>query len=142
MALDGWYGIDWPAIVGTLKSRAAAVGLRVAFHSTTDLFKSREIIADYRRAFTETSDPGFGIVNTDGHISDLMDAEKVQNLRAAIETASGSDGLIVYGVGAAIPELCDGYDVRCYFDKTRQPILWEMWGGQLIPFGWNEPKRD
>ena len=54
---------------------------------------------------------------------------------------SGVDAVIVYGPGAAIPELSDSYDLRFYFDKTRQPILWEMWDGKLIPFGWSEPDR-
>jgi hypothetical protein len=104
-----------------------------------DLFKSRDEIAAYKRRFTETDDPGFGVVNTDGYISDLVVPGKRDELRAELAAARGIDAVIVYGAGAAVPELNESYDLRFYFDKTRQPILWSMWGGRLIPFGWSEP---
>jgi hypothetical protein len=141
VAFDGWYGVDWPRVIAALQAQAAAAGLELAFRALADSFKSREAIAAYKRAFTETDDPGFGVVNTDGRIADLLAGDKLAGLRAELAAASGVDALIVYGPGAAIPELDDGYDCRFYFDKTRQPILWEMWDGKLIPFGWHEPDR-
>lgn len=141
VAFDGWYGIDWPSLIAALPPPAAAAGLKVSFRAILDAFKSREEIAAYKRAFTETDDPGFGVVNTEGHIIDLLSPEKLAGLRAALAAPAGVDAVIVYGPGAAIPELNDSYDLRFYFDKTRQPILWEMWDGKLIPFGWNGPDR-
>jgi len=142
LALDGWYNIDWPAVIAALNKEAAAAGLKLTCRPIVSVFRSREELAACKRAFTETSDPGFGVVNTDGHIADLMAPDKVAALKADLAKASGSDAVIVYGPGAAVPALCDAYDLRVYFDKTRQPILWEMWDGKLIPFGWDEPKKD
>ncbi len=142
LALDGWYNIDWPAITAVLQKAAAASGLKLICRPIMATFRSRDAIADYKREFTETADPGFGVVNTDGCIADLMEEGKVAALKEELSAASGADTVIVYGAGAAVPALCQSYDVRVYFDKTRQPILWEMWDGKLIPFGWDEPKPD
>ncbi len=142
LGFDGWYNIDWPAITVALGRQAQAAGLKVLFRPAVELFKARDEIAAYKRAFTETADPGFGVVDTDGRIADLMVSAKVAALKAELAKASGVDAVIVFGPGAAVPELCDIYDCRFYFDKTRQPILWEMWDGKLIPFGWDEPKPD
>ncbi|MEI6972177.1 MAG: hypothetical protein WCL44_11770 [bacterium] len=142
LALDGWYNIDWPAVIAALQKQAKRVGLKIEFCSINDVFRSREEIAAYKSDFTETDDPGFGVVNTDGHITDLMDPASVALLKSGLAAEDGADAIIVYGAGSAVPELCDGYDLLFYFDKTRQPILWEMWGGKLVPFGWGEPKKD
>ena len=142
LAFDGWYDIDWPSLVGALAQQADAAGVSLVFHSITTVFQPREVIEHYKRQFTETDDPGFGVVNRDGQIADLMDLAKVAALRDALTHATESDAIIVYGAGAAIPALCDDYDLRYYFDKTRQPILWEMWDGKLTPFGWAAPKAD
>ena len=40
-----------------------------------------------------------------------------------------------------VPELNEHYDLRVYFDKPRQPLLWEMWDGKLVPFGFPKNNR-
>ena len=142
IACDGWYDIAWPAIIAALRQQAEAVNITIAFRAITEVFLPHEAIAAYTRQFTEGDDPGFGVVNTDGHISDLMAPAKITALRADLLQATGVDAVIVFGAGASVPELSEAYDLRFYFDKTRQPILWEMWDKQLVPFGWNEPKTD
>ena len=142
IAFDGWYDIDWPSIIARLQEKAVAAGISISYYSINTVFKPVAEIEAYKRAFTETDDPGFGVVNTDGRISDLIAPEKVAALRRELETRAGKGRVIVYGSGAAVPELADAYDVRFYFDKTRQPILWEMWDGKLVPFGWDVPKAD
>ena len=142
MALDGWYNIDWPALTDALGQQAESSRLTLAFRPAVECFQPRDRIAAYKRAFTETGDPGFGVVNIHGHIADLMDPAKIAALKTELANASGCDAMIVYGCGAAVPKLCDDYDARFYFDKTRQPILWEMWDGKLVPFGWDEPRKD
>jgi hypothetical protein len=139
VAFDGWYGIDWVSLIVALKSQLATAGLEVSFRPILEAFKSRKEIATYKRAFAETDDPGFGVVNNDGRIIDLLSAEKLAAVRAALVAPGGTDAVVLFGPGAAIPELNDHYDLRFYFDKTRQPILWDLWGGKLIPFGWSEP---
>lgn len=116
------------ASIGWLIDQA---GLDIAFIPITRIFTSIADIEEYKRAFTMTADPGFGIVNTDGHISDLLEAAQLATLQTELSECTTSS-IIVYGAGAAIPELSGFYDLRCYFDKTRQPILWEMWDSKLI----------
>jgi len=139
VAFDGWYGIDWESVIAALQLHAAGVGLKLSFRAILDAFKSQEDIVAYKRVFVETDDPGFGIVNTDGYLSELLSPEGLAALRADLAAPAGVDALVVHGAGAAIPELSDSYDLRFYFDKTTQPILWEMWDGKLIPFGWSKP---
>ncbi len=141
IAFDGWYGIDWPAVLTAVQAQAASACLAVAARSITEVFRPREQLSAYKRAFTETDDPGFGVVNTDGTIPDLMEPGRIAALKADLAGAQG-DAIVVHGAGAAIPALSDGYDLRFYFDKTRQPILWDLWGGKLVPFGWTEPQKD
>ena len=130
VALDGWYGVDYAAVVEALKAR----GCTAEFVNVNTLFLDDEAIAVYKKPFI-TDDPGFGYCNMDGSIIDIMDKEKVAALKASLKK-----GVVVYGCGAAIPELFDGYAVTMYMDKTRQPLLWQMWDGKLAPFGSDEPK--
>jgi hypothetical protein len=139
VAFDGWYGVEWQPLIASVQEQAVASGLKISFRPVQEAFRSREDIVAYRREFTETDDPGFGVVNNAGRIIDLVSSEKLVALRVAIAAPAGADATIVYGAGAAIPELQKSYDLQFYFDKTRQPILWEMWDGKLVPFGWNEP---
>ncbi len=132
VALDGWYGVDFADVVAKLQ----AAGVAAKFISTTGLYKDAAAIADYKQPFI-TDDPGFGYCNMEGRIIDLMDADKVAALKAELTA-----GVVVYGYGAAIPELFDGYDKTIYFDKTRQPMLWQMWDGKLIPFASDAPSAN
>jgi hypothetical protein len=139
VAFDGWYGIDWDALVAALRARAGAE-LKLTFRAVSETFKSHEEIIAYKRAFIEADDPGFGIVNNDGRIIDLVAPERLTLLHSFLGAITTVDAVIVYGPGAAIPELDEQYDLRFYFDKTRQPILMDLWDGALIPFGWSEPR--
>ncbi len=131
VALDGWYGVDFGVIIGLLKKELSQKGKDVEFVNINSVFKSQDEISAYKQTYI-TDDPGFGYVNSDGRISDIMDANKVAELKEKIANAGE---IIVFGFGAAVPELFDSYDTTFYFDKTRQPLLWEMWDGKLTPFG-------
>ncbi len=129
VALDGWYGVDFARIVDALKNSGAGV----EFININEIFQPREMLAAYKQPFI-TDDPGFGYCNMDGRIIDLIDREKLAALKSRLKA-----GIVVYGYGAAMPELFETYAVTYYFDKTRQPLLWQMWDGKLVPFGQNEP---
>lgn len=131
VALDGWYGVDYAGVVEGLKILCDA-----EFININTVFRTEQEIAQYKQAFI-TDDPGFGYCNMEGRIIDLMDRAKVDALRGKLKK-----GVVVYGCGAAIPELFDGYCKSLYFDKTRQPLLWQMWDGKLAPFGQDAPKSD
>ena len=125
-----------------MKSKGDLSNLSLKFRSIIEVFKDLEDITAYKNNFTEINDPGFGIANRDGRIQDLLKDDKVALLKRELESDTGSDAVVVFGAGAAVEELNDVYDLIFYFDKTRQPILWEMWDGKLVPFGRNKPDPD
>ena len=139
VAFDGWYGVEWGEIVASIREAADRAGMKIQFQHINTVFKPIDYINQYKKTYV-TDDPGFGYVNSGGHIQDLMDAAKVQNLKATMEgvrqqNSSSPSAFAVFGSGAAISELNDAYDLKFYFDMTNQPTLWKMWDGGLIPFG-------
>ncbi len=143
VAFDGWYGVDWAAITKTLRGAAKQAGKDICFRSVNAVFKDSLALARYKQAFI-TDDPCFGQVNTNGHLSDMLDAGKVDGLRNELRSAQkdkhGPVAVVAFGTGAAVPELSEAYDLCFYFDKTRQPLLWQMWEGNLAPFGRDKPE--
>ena len=131
VALDGWYGVDFGGIVKQLKSS----GVNAEFIPINSVYKPIDEIKAYKQPFI-TDDPSFGWCNMEGRIIDLMEAEKVTALKSKL-----AKGVVVYGYGSAIPELLDGFDKTVYFDKTRQPLLWQMWDGELVPFASEQPDK-
>ena len=140
IALDGWYGIDWKAVAGHIDDALKEKGMSCKFVDARTLFYPLEKINQYKQDFI-TDDPAFGRANINGKMQDIMDAEKIEALKAAIKDP-GEDVVIVYSPGAAISELIDSYDRVFYFEKTHQTVLWLMWDGKLIPFGCEAPRND
>ncbi len=138
IAIEGWYGVDFKNIFNLIKDEAEKQKLTVTGKSSASLYKSSEEIAQYSAKYL-TDDPSFGWVNSDGHLIDLLNPEALQELR---ELKFESDLLIVYGPGVAVKELSDLYDLVIYADYTMQPMLWQMWDGELIPFGSDEPDKN
>jgi hypothetical protein len=146
VAFDGWYGIQWKEIVTSLQKDLKNEKLSAEAVHINTVFKPPDKIEAYKEPYF-SDDPSFGIVNTDGMIRDIVDEAKLDELRSTLSTIQEENGVglqvfIVYGPGAAIPDLNDSYDLRFYFDTTKQSVLWKMWGGELIPFGQSHPKKD
>ena len=131
IALDGWYGVDFKGIADKLNSLLSA-----DFVASHTLYKSLEAMKEYKQP-NITDDPGFGYVNSDGEIYDLMDEDKVASLASTLK--SSDKAVIVYGYGSAVAKLQDCYDAIIYFDKTMQSMQWQMWDGDMIPFGLDCP---
>ena len=125
VAFDAWYGVEFDKIVSLFPD--------YSLKAISEVFKSTEKIAEYKQTWI-TDDPSFGYCNLDGYIIDLVDKAKLEALKVNLSTSTDQIQL-VYGYGAAIPELAGCFDLIFYFDKTRQPILWQMWDGELVPFG-------
>ncbi|MCC8180417.1 MAG: hypothetical protein LIP23_05850 [Planctomycetes bacterium] len=141
---DSWYGIDWPAVVGCFRAQASQRGVEIECLDMVERFVDPAAIAAYKAPFIG-EDPAFGVVNTNGVIADLLDQDKVKKLAATLADAakkSGKKVVVVYGCGALVEPLAAHCHIKAYFDKTRQPILWEMWDGKLIPFGQTDAKAD
>jgi len=132
VALDGWYGVDFSTIVKRLSKECEGY----QFISVNQIYKNIDDINEYKKEFI-TEDPAFGYCNMDGSIIDLMDMDKLAALKDNLKK-----GVVVYGYGAAVPELFNAYDKTIYLDKTRQPMLWQMWDGKLIPFGLEQPAAE
>ena len=128
-AFDGWYGVNWSGVISLFPNCAA--------YDMSLVYKAPNEIAAYKKPFL-TDDPGFGYVNSEGHIIDIIDREKLGSCKAKLAEKTG-ETRILYGYGAAIPETAGTVDLIFYFDKTRQPILWDMWEGRLVPFGEKSP---
>ena len=133
LILDGWYGIDWKTIVPALQSRlnnAKALSCASIYYDSAKL-------AELKKEWI-TEDPCFGKVNNIGTLDDFIDPARLK----AFEENCPDEFFIVYGPGAlkCFPGCKDS--VRCYFDMTADPMLWQMWNGELVPFGSAEPRKD
>jgi hypothetical protein len=141
VAFDGYYGVDWPVIQREISTSAHRAGLQIDWIPAANLFSPQEKIAAYTKSFTDIGDPGFGRVNDNGRLEDLIDHDHCAALRARLRSPRTST-IAVFGAGAMFGELIDLFDLKFYFDFTRQPMLWKMWDGTLVPFGKVDPKRD
>jgi len=136
VVLEGWMGVPWDKIAGALEKAAAKKKMPARLIPTTTFYQSAEQMAAYKKPFI-SDDPAFGVVNDKGDLKDLFDAQKLAALKK--ELAARDTCVILYGCGAGHPELADLADVYYYVDMTRQPLLWQMWDGKLIPLGLDKP---
>jgi len=147
IALEGWYAVDWPAITKSLKRACSRAGLTVELRHIGTAMKTQAEIARYKEPFTKPDIPSFGWVNQKGKILDIMDPEKMAALAKDLRKArrgkpADITAFIVFGSGAAIPELSKLYDLQFYFDTTKESVLWTMWDGLLVPFGATAAQKD
>ena len=144
MSFDGWYGVNWPIISGAFTEKALQSGLQVKLLDFCEVFKNALEIEVYKKEFI-TDDPGFGRVNTQGKLEDILDIRGVNILKGEIEKSrkeSDSQVILIHGCGSQTELLNEIYDLTFYFDKTADPMLWDMWTGGLVPFGSKNPKKD
>ncbi len=138
LALDGWYGTCMKELALAVADALGKKGVPTKLIAMVDTYKSEAEIAEYKQKFL-TDDPGFGYVNGEGRPEDIMDAAKV----AALGLDKAEDAVrIVYGTGAACQSLYALYTYIVFMDITREPMLWQMWDGKLVPFGAEAPKKD
>ena len=134
VALDGWYGVDFAAVTAKLEAALQAKNVEAKFVPSYTLFQSLEAMKAYKQP-NITDDPGFGYVNSDGAVEDLMDLDKV----AAFCQTLADGAVVLYGYGSAIAAIREKMDLTVYFDKTMQTMQWLMWDGKMIPFGLDKP---
>jgi len=147
VALEGWYAVDWQAVTDSLRKACERAGVAVDLRDVGSLMKPPTEIAEYRKPFSRPENPSFGWANHEGRILDIMDSGKLERLKADLREKAGgkkagSAAIVVYGSGAAIPELDGLYDLTFYFDTTKESVLWTMWDGFLVPFGEKKAKKD
>ncbi len=136
VAMDGWYGVDFQSICVQMTRR---LGDDLILIDSCEMFMDAKDVADYQKTY-ETEDPSFGWVNAEGRLQDIMEPERIRSVASrAAEAAAAGKCVLIYGPGAAIEELGDVIGAVLYADFTMQPMLWKMWGGELIPFGFKTP---
>jgi len=133
--LDGWYGVNWDTLIKQLKVELP----EVRFTEAASLFKTPGEINEYRARFI-SDDPSFGWVNDKGLLEDIMDDEKIGSFKQALTNNNLTN--VLYGPGSAIDSLASVADLIYYFDFTMQPLLWQMWSGKLVTFGFNVPDEN
>lgn len=141
IGLDGWYGVDFAALEVAIGAASKRAGVSIAFIHTAPLFRSPDEIARYRSTY-ETDDPSFGWVNTDGVLTDIMNSAAIDDVAARLASGDPSAISVVLGPGALVDGLSTHYALKVYVDFTMQPMLWQMWGGELVTFGRTEPDTD
>nr|MBQ4319737.1 hypothetical protein [Clostridia bacterium] len=140
VAIDAWYGTPVREFAAVLEDELTARGISVKSVGTSGIFITGDEMAAYKQKYI-TDDPGFGYVNSDTRMEDIVVPEKL-NLLVSELTASDAQVKIIYGEGAMMKQLCPLSDIKCFMDITREPMLWKMWDGKLIPFGSDEPRSD
>lgn len=138
LLIDGWYGVDWKSLRKGIESAAAELGLKAACQNTSCLY--RKDLVDYRKKFVG-DDPSFGWVNSEGTLADVLDENEVRALVEKISSAPVNELQVVLGPGSACPLLAEKAGLVAYADFTMQPTLWQMWGGELVPLGQEEPDK-
>ena len=138
LLIDGWYGVDWKSLRKEIESAAAELGLKAVCQNTSRLY--RKDLADYRKKFVG-DDPSFGWVNSEGTLADVLDEKEVRVLAEKISSAPVHELQVVLGPGSACPLLAEKAGLVAYADFTMQPTLWQMWGGELVPLGQEEPDK-
>ena len=98
IALDGWYGINYEKIAKALADSLKAKGIDAELIPANELYLTRDEIIAYNTPYV-TDDPGFGKVNKEGVIEDIMNKDAVANIKAKLAKASAA---IIYGEGASI----------------------------------------
>lgn len=137
VALEGWYGVNFAAIVTLLDAKLKLAGINAKLINACETYKPLEELKEYKKPYV-SEDPGFGFVNDIGVIEDLLDLSKVSAVKAILNEEK-NDATIVFGYGSASLFLKDSLDLIVYFDNTMQAMQWQMWDGSLIPFGLNAP---
>ena len=139
LAIDGWYGVEFSAIVDVIEEQLKASGIPVARIDANAQFKPLAEVKVFKQP-NITDDPGFGYVNGTNVLEDLLDPRKVEQVVDQLK--ANKSVLILYGYGAACEPFRPYLDEIIYADKTLQTMLWQLWDGKLVPLATNEPDPD
>ena len=139
---ESWYGTPVREFAGLLSEKLISAGKKVKLIPASDCFKSLEEISAMKQVWI-TEEPAFGRVNEGETLEDYISQTAVSEVEKTVFAAvEAGEVVIVYGTGSSFVNI-SGADVQLiYFDQTADPVLWQMWNGELVSFGTNEPRRD
>ncbi len=140
LSIDAWYGTPVFEFAKIIAEECEKLGLSTELFCTQGIFICGNTMDTFKNKYI-TDDPGFGYVNSDTRMEDITDSDR---LKCLIEQVNHSEAQvrIIYGQGAMLKIFCPMLDIKCFMDITREPMLWKMWEGDLIPFGYKKPKKD
>ena len=139
---EAWYGTAVADFAAALGKDLTAAGGRVRLISAARAFKSQSAIAEQKHRWI-TDEPAFGRVNEGETLESYTDAAKIAALRTEIaEAAKQGETVVVYGPGASFAATEGVKTTRFYFDQTADPVLWQMWNGELVAFGGDDARTD
>ncbi|WP_422083006.1 class I mannose-6-phosphate isomerase [Ulvibacterium sp.] len=130
--LDGYIGVDWDEVIGSLTSLLEKKGSRVATFNIADFLKPEAEILSLVRPFLGGDDPIFGY-RTDLKLQDYFKKEELHHL----ELDQKADLNIIYGTGAALTPM-DGFLV--YFDVPKNELQYRMRAQAITNLGLSRPK--
>ncbi|WP_282161887.1 class I mannose-6-phosphate isomerase [Ulvibacterium marinum] len=130
--LDGYIGVDWEEVIGSLTSLLEKKRCNVATFNIADFLMPEAEILSLVRPFLGGDDPIFGY-RTDLELLDYFKKEKLYNL----EWDQNADLNIIYGTGAALT-LMDGFLV--YFDVPKNELQYRMRARDITNLGISFPK--
>ncbi len=130
--LDGYIGVDWDEVLGSLKDLLVKKGLRVATFNIKDFLKSEDEILSLVCPFLGGDDPIFGY-RTGLELLDYFKKEELHNL----ELDQNADLNIIYGIGASLTHI-DGFLV--YFDVPKNELQYRMRAQSITNLGFSLPK--
>ena len=143
VAFDGYTTAQWDLLLNLLNREFEILGIPFeTVDAAAAIYKSgKEIddIIDPLLIWDKKIDPTllYGKIWHGGY-EGLMDPEKVQAFREALESRQAPSGdriIAVYGYGCLCKQLRDLYDVRCWFDITPKNAMLRIRAGEYANLG-------
>ncbi len=142
VAFDGYVSAQFDQMLNLVYQILSANKVKVSSYDLSDILKSSE---ELDKQFEENlpvdleKDPVqlFGRL-FDGEFEDLIDNQKLENLRQTLNTVkSENEGevVIVYGCGSTINALRPFYDLICYFDVSPKNVMLRARRGEFANIG-------
>ena len=127
IAIDGYVGNDWLAIIEQIGKELTERGLSASFINIENALKKQDEIDKMLQLYL-TDDPVFGRIYKKKLVN-FFDKSKLASLITELsklkktKNSAPKNFVICYGTGAALSSLRKMYDSIFYFDLTRQEVL-------------------
>jgi len=127
IGIDGYPGTDWPKIKAQLQNSFTEKHIRPVFRNVEEYRLSENLQNDLLQPYLGT-DPVFGRIYKKD-LASLFDLKSLRTLETELSDAKSRKGfdnpqvLVCYGTGALLGTLQSNYDLKIYFDLTRETTL-------------------
>ncbi|MHB8806201.1 MAG: class I mannose-6-phosphate isomerase [Anaerolineaceae bacterium] len=147
IGIDGYIGTNWQLIKSQLEKLLSEKHFQIIFLDIETCLLPEEEINNRLKPFL-SGDPIFGKVYT-GNLNSFYDANKLKNIKTKLSEIKSRANpkeftvIVCYGTGALLSMLRSHYDLKMYFDLTREAVLvrnknWSQLSGKTQSIG---PKK-